>query len=62
MNLIAGRKEKPIGVRLPAAVRRALDESAAQNGRSRNSEIVFRLAGSLGVMPERDPGPDSDAN
>lgn len=54
MSLIAGRNEKPIGVRLPEAVRNALDQSAARNGRSRNSEIVFRLANSLGVIEAAD--------
>lgn len=49
MNLKAGRGEKPISVRLPEPVKLALDEAAGKSGRSRNSEIVQRLAGSLGL-------------
>ena len=54
MILVAGRKEKPIGVRLPYAVRELLDFEAARNGRSRNSEIVVRLAESLGLRAQHD--------
>lgn len=47
MNLIAGREQKPIGIRLPAELRQKLDEAAARSGRSRNSEILVRLAESF---------------
>lgn len=49
MNVIASRKEKPVGLRLPTDIREALDREAARNGRSRNSEIVVRLVESLGL-------------
>lgn len=47
MNLIAGRAQKPTGVRIPPELRDRLDEEAKRNGRSRNAEIVVLLAESL---------------
>lgn len=53
MKLIAGRKQKPVAVRLPAELQEAIEAAAARNGRSRNSEIVVRLAQSFGLPEER---------
>ena len=56
----------PIGVRLPEELRGLIDEAAKFNSRSRNAEIVARLASSLeqqrnslGVA-ESDPKPYID--
>lgn len=53
MNMVAGAKEPPIAVRLPRPVLDAVTAAAKQNGRSRNSEIVVRLAESLGLRGNR---------
>lgn len=59
MNLTGSRKEKPIGVRLPPGLRERLKAAAAANGRSQNSEIVVRLADSLGIKREPDAPHDN---
>ncbi len=51
MNLKASRSDKPIPVRLPAALRDRLTAAAAAEGRSRNSEIIKRLSDSFQVPP-----------
>lgn len=48
MNLIVGRKQPPIAVRMPEELRKIVEAEAARNGRSRSAEIVFRLAESVG--------------
>jgi hypothetical protein len=55
--MVVGREYKPTGVRLPPDLKKALDAEAAKNGRSRNSEIVYRLAQSL---RPGSPKPDSE--
>lgn len=47
MSLVAKTNDPSVRVRFPSKVLRELDRAAARNGRSRNSEIVHRLAKSL---------------
>lgn len=49
MNYVAKRGDKAVPVRFPKEVIGSLDAAAARNGRSRNSEILVRLAESLGL-------------
>lgn len=49
MRMVAGAKENPVAIRFPKAVLVAVTEQARVNGRSRNSEIIVRLATSLGL-------------
>lgn len=49
MDLIAKAKDSATLLRLPKPVFDALNEAAKRNGRSRNSEVVVRLAESLGL-------------
>lgn len=49
MNFIAKANENPCLLRLPKPVLDALNDAARRNGRSRNTEIVIRLAESLGL-------------
>lgn len=51
MSLIAKANENPVVIRFPRSVLDAVTESARRNGRSRNSEVVMRIAQSLGVEP-----------
>ena len=53
MDLVASRKDPAVLVRLPGRVLAALDSVAKKNGRSRNSEVIFRLAQSLGISDVR---------
>lgn len=47
--MIATKKDRPVTIRFPVDVLAAVRSAAQRNGRSQNSEIVFRLAQSLGV-------------
>jgi metal-responsive CopG/Arc/MetJ family transcriptional regulator len=47
MNLVAKANDTSVRVRVPRKVLRELDLAAAQAGRSRNSEIIYRLKQSL---------------
>ena len=47
MSLVAKTNDPSVRVRFPKKILRELDQAAAHNGRSRNSEIVHRLAKSL---------------
>lgn len=49
MKVSATSKDKSVRVRFPANVLKSLDESAAVEGRSRNTEIIKRLGDSLGI-------------
>lgn len=53
MNMVAGAKESPVAVRFPKPLLEAVTAAAKQNGRSRNSEIVVRLADSLGLRGDK---------
>ena len=45
----------PTSVRLPEDVLRVIDESAAENLRSRTAEILYRLKQSIRPAPESTP-------
>lgn len=47
--VIATRDDPAFRLRLPKPILKQLDAAAAKNGRSRNSEVLVRLAESLGV-------------
>lgn len=47
--LIATSKDLAVTIRFPKQVLTAVKSAAKTNGRSQNSEIVFRLAESLGL-------------
>lgn len=47
MNLVAKANDTSVRVRVPRKVLREIDLAAAQAGRSRNSEIIYRLKQSL---------------
>jgi hypothetical protein len=49
MPLIATSKDPAVTIRFPKQVLTAVKTAAKTNGRSQNSEIVFRLAESLGL-------------
>jgi hypothetical protein len=49
MKIAATAKDKSVRVRFPEAVLEKLNESSAQEGRSRNTEIIKRLSESLGL-------------
>lgn len=49
MNLVAKANENPVAVRFPKPVLDAVTAAAKASGRSRNTEIVVRLAESLGL-------------
>lgn len=49
MNVVAKANENPVSVRFPAPVLKAVTAAAQKSGRSRNTEIVMRLAHSLGL-------------
>lgn len=49
MSYVAKRSDKSVPVRFPPELIGPLDAAAARNGRSRNSEIIVRLAESLGL-------------
>lgn len=51
MTFKAGRAVKPISVRLPDQLREQLDKEAERSGRTRNAEVIFRLAKSFRVKP-----------
>lgn len=51
--MIAKRDENPVTVRFPTDVLKRITESAKENGRSRNTEIVLRLADSVGMRPTK---------
>lgn len=48
--VIATRDDPAFRVRLPKPILKQLDRAAKQAGRSRNSEIVYRLAASLALV------------
>lgn len=56
MIMVAGAKENPVAIRFPKAVLVAVTEQARANGRSRNSEIIVRLATSLGLDQMKEAG------
>jgi Arc-like DNA binding domain len=43
---------RPVMVRLPEKLRRWLERVAAENGRSMNTEIIYRLEQSVASEPE----------
>ena len=47
MSLVAKASDPSVRVRFPVKVLRELDHAAAKAGRSRNSELIYRLAESL---------------
>lgn len=47
MNVVATSKDPSVRVRFPKEILKKVSAAAKQNGRSRNSEIVHRLATSL---------------
>ncbi len=49
MGAIRRRRQTPTSIRLPAHIQDLIDASAMENQRSRNLEIVLRLAQSLGL-------------
>jgi hypothetical protein len=49
MKTIATKNDKSVRIRFPAAVLKKLDETAAIEGRSRNTEVIKRLGDSLGI-------------
>lgn len=53
MDYVAKRNDKAVPVRFPPEVIERLTDEARRNGRSRNSEIVIRLADSLGIGQEK---------
>lgn len=53
MKLSATSKDKSVRVRFPQEVLKSLDESAASEGRSRNTEIIKRLGDSLGISSKK---------
>lgn len=61
MNLIASTKDSSLTVRMPKDLLSAVKEAARSSGRSQNTEIVFRLAHSLGIRPTEAPSSHSDA-
>lgn len=50
--MIAQRKDRSVTVRFPPGVVEKLAVEAKKNGRSRNTELVIRLASSLGLNME----------
>lgn len=46
-SIIAKKKDKPVTIRFPDGLVPSLDKEAKKAGRSRNSEIVYRLVESL---------------
>ena len=46
-NIVVSAKGDPTVIRFPDGVLRQLTIEAAKNGRSRNSEIVYRLVSTL---------------
>lgn len=52
--MIATAKDKPVQVRFPSrALLKQIDAAARRNGRSRNSEILCRLAESFSLAKEQ---------
>ena len=49
MQKIATRKDPSVLLRVPKPLLKSLDAAAAKNGRSRNTEVIVRLAESLGL-------------
>lgn len=48
----AKTNDPSVRIRFPSAVLREVDKAAKQAGRSRNSEIIYRLAQSLNGQPQ----------
>jgi hypothetical protein len=46
-NIVVSAKGEGVRIRFPKGVLKQLGQAAAQSGRSRNSEIVYRLVTSL---------------
>jgi hypothetical protein len=46
-KIVVSAKGDPTVIRFPEGILKQLSIAAAQNGRSRNSEIVYRLVSSL---------------
>ncbi|MCO6387800.1 Arc family DNA-binding protein [Aliihoeflea sp. 40Bstr573] len=53
------REDPPLRIRLPAALKSAVQARAAENRRSMNAEIVRRLEWSLEAEQDHQPGQDS---
>ena len=51
--MIAKRDENPVTIRFPGDVLKRITDEAKTNGRSRNTEIVVRLAESVGLRPSK---------
>jgi len=51
--MVVGKDGKPITIRFPEGLADDLSEAAVANGRSRNTEIVYRLLKSLGKPAPR---------
>lgn len=51
--IIAKRTDPRFHLRLPKKVLKAIDQAAGKNGRSRNTEILFRLSESLRFSPNQ---------
>lgn len=47
VKLQASAKDRPVTIRFPAGIVERIDELAQKEGRSRNTEIVKRLADSI---------------
>lgn len=55
MKTIASSKDRSVRIRFSEQILKKLDESAANEGRSRNTEINIRLAESLGLKKAGKP-------
>lgn len=53
MKIIATANDPSVRIRFPRKILRELDQAAAQAGRSRNSEVIHRLAESLKPQPSQ---------
>lgn len=49
MPAVESIKEQSVTIRFPRKVLTAIKAAAKENGRSQNSEVVYRLAESLGI-------------
>ena len=55
------KQETPYGLRMPIGMREKVKKMAAENGRSMNAEIVFRLRCALGEAAGGEFGDQSPA-
>ena len=61
MAIKASRKDPGVRVRFPSNLLRALDRAAKTSGRSRNTEILYRLSESLEAARQGHQGGQSVA-